>query len=131
MPSFSAKAQDASLNEIIRFESFNFGFTGNGARARGMGNAFLAVSDDITGVGWNPAGIFRIESPMLGFSFGSLRPRGSSSSNRLDLSGVFPAFERISRNHAGTFGLGNHCPIQLSYVETSIFSLLARLRLLQ
>ncbi len=104
MPSFSAKAQDASLDEIIRFEGFNFGFTGNGARARGMGNAFLAVSDDITGVGWNPAGIYKIESPILGLSFGSLRPRGSSSSDKLDLSGASPAFERITRNHAGTFG---------------------------
>lgn len=104
MPSFSAKAQDVSPDEIIRFEGFNFGFTGNGARARGMGNAFLAVSDDITGGAWNPAGLYKIESPVLGLSFGSLRPRGSSSSDKLDLSGASPVFERISMNHAGSFG---------------------------
>ena len=104
IPSFSADAQVAFLNEIVRSEGFNFGFTGNGARARGMGNAFLAVSDDVTGVGWNPAGVFKMESPVLGLSFNSLRPRGASSSDRLDLSGPFIAFERISRDHTGTFG---------------------------
>ncbi len=104
VPFFSANAQEIILNELVRFEGFNFGFTGNGARARGMGNAFLAVSDDITGIGWNPAGLYKIELPVLGLSFGSLRPRGSSSSDKLDLSGALPVFERISRNHAGTFG---------------------------
>lgn len=104
IPFFSAKAQVEFLDEIIRFEAFDFKFTGNGARARGMGNAFLAVADDVTGVGWNPAGVFKMESPVLGLSFNSLRPRGTFSSDRLDLSGNSVTFERISRDHTGTFG---------------------------
>ena len=34
-------------------------FNGGGARAKGMGNAFLGISDDITAVSWNPAGLYR------------------------------------------------------------------------
>jgi hypothetical protein len=34
-------------------------FNGGGARAKGMGNAFLAVSDDVTAISWNPAGLYR------------------------------------------------------------------------
>jgi len=41
---------------------------------------------------------------VLGLSFNSLRPRGTSSNDRLDLSGGGIAFERISRDHTGTFG---------------------------
>jgi hypothetical protein len=38
-------------------------YNGSGARARGMGNAFIGVSDDISAVGWNPAGLYRREQP--------------------------------------------------------------------
>jgi len=38
-------------------------FTGGGARAKGMGNAFIGVSDDISAVSWNPAGLYRIDNP--------------------------------------------------------------------
>jgi len=34
-------------------------FNGGGARAKGMGNAFLGISDDVTAVSWNPAGLYR------------------------------------------------------------------------
>jgi len=103
IPFFSANAQiEELLGNIVRFAPFNFKFTGNGARARGMGNAFLAVSDDITGIGWNPAGLYKMESPVLGLSFSSLRPRGNFSSDRLNLIGADTT--RISRDHTGTFG---------------------------
>lgn len=45
----SAAAQGASLNR-----------TGSGARAAGMGNAFIAVSDDGTAASWNPAGLAQL-----------------------------------------------------------------------
>ncbi len=104
IPFYSTNAQLEFLDKIVRFEGFNFKFTGNGARARGMGNTFLGVSDDITGIGWNPAGIYKLESPMLGLSFSSLRPRGSTSSDRLNLSGVGIGSDRISMDHTGSFG---------------------------
>ncbi len=101
IPFFSTNAQVEFLDEIIRFEPFDFKFTGNGARARGMGNAYLGVSDDITAIGWNPAGLYKMESPVLGLSFSSLRPRGNFSSDKFNL---LSADERISSDHTGTFG---------------------------
>ncbi|MFQ6008783.1 MAG: OmpP1/FadL family transporter [Candidatus Zixiibacteriota bacterium] len=60
-------------------EAYSFNFTGAGARAEGMGKAFIAVSDDITAGSWNPAGLYIQEKPILGFSYGSLIPRGSTN----------------------------------------------------
>jgi len=40
-------------------------FTGGGARAKGMGNAFIGVSNDISAVSWNPAGLYRIDDPYV------------------------------------------------------------------
>ena len=45
-------AQDISLNR-----------PGSGARAAGMGNAFIAVSDDGTAATWNPAGLSQLRKP--------------------------------------------------------------------
>ena len=42
----------------LRYESYyNWNMPGAGARARGMGGAFLAVSDDGSAATWNPAGL--------------------------------------------------------------------------
>src|SRR5687767_1453074 len=36
---------------------------GSGARAAGMGDAFIAVSDDGTAASWNPAGLAQLRQP--------------------------------------------------------------------
>jgi long-subunit fatty acid transport protein len=36
---------------------------GSGARAQGMGSAFIAVADDATAASWNPAGLVQLERP--------------------------------------------------------------------
>ncbi len=38
---------------------------GSGARALGMGGAFIAVADDATAASWNPAGLTQLERPEL------------------------------------------------------------------
>jgi long-subunit fatty acid transport protein len=38
---------------------------GSGARAIGMGGAFIAVADDATAASWNPAGLVQLERPEL------------------------------------------------------------------
>ena len=38
---------------------------GSGARAVGMGGAFIAISDDATAASWNPAGLIQLEKPEL------------------------------------------------------------------
>jgi long-subunit fatty acid transport protein len=48
----AAGAQSLSLNR-----------TGSGARAAGMANAFIAVSDDGTAASWNPAGLAPLRKP--------------------------------------------------------------------
>ncbi len=41
---------------------------GSGARAMGMGGAFIAVADDATAISWNPAGLTRLDEPEAGLS---------------------------------------------------------------
>ncbi|GAI10837.1 unnamed protein product, partial [marine sediment metagenome] len=38
---------------------------GSGARAIGMGGAFIAIADDATAASWNPAGLIQLERPEL------------------------------------------------------------------
>lgn len=40
---------------------YDFNIMGTGARARGMGGAFIGVADDATAVGWNPAGLAQLD----------------------------------------------------------------------
>jgi long-subunit fatty acid transport protein len=42
-----------------------FNRSGSGARAAGMANAFIAVSDDGTAASWNPAGLAQLRLPEL------------------------------------------------------------------
>jgi hypothetical protein len=43
----------------------SFNRTGSGARAAGMANAFIAVSDDGTAASWNPSGLAQLRKPEL------------------------------------------------------------------
>lgn len=38
---------------------------GSGARALGMGGAFIAVADDATAASWNPGGLIQLETPEI------------------------------------------------------------------
>jgi long-subunit fatty acid transport protein len=58
----SLPAQDISLNR-----------PGSGARAAGMGNAFIAVSDDGTAASWNPAGLSQLLKPEFSLVHSSSR----------------------------------------------------------
>ncbi|MBD3170617.1 MAG: hypothetical protein GF307_14125, partial [candidate division Zixibacteria bacterium] len=42
-------------------QGVDFNFIGAGARARGMGGAFIGVADDATAISWNPAGLATLE----------------------------------------------------------------------
>ncbi len=57
-------------------EGLSFNFFGGGARSEGMGQAFIAISDDGTAGGWNPAGMYVHEQTLMTFSYGFLLPRG-------------------------------------------------------
>jgi hypothetical protein len=78
------------------FEYYNFDFVGGGARARGMGNAYLGISDGVNGASWNPAGIYLDDKIQLGVSYQSLIPRGNSV--------VSFAMISSASDHTGSFG---------------------------
>ena len=42
---------------------------GSGARAMGMGGAFVAVADDATAASWNPAGLIQLQKPEVSAVF--------------------------------------------------------------
>ena len=56
---------------------------GSGARALGMGNAFIAMADDATAASWNPGGLSQLEKPEFSFAgeVFALRESVSSTSN--------------------------------------------------
>jgi hypothetical protein len=43
----------------------SFNFAGQGARALGMGGAFIGIADDATAISWNPAGLGQLDRPEL------------------------------------------------------------------
>jgi hypothetical protein len=79
----------------------NFNRPGSGARAAGMANAFIAVSDDGTAASWNPAGLAQLRSPELsivGTGLGqSIRSEGFRS--RDDLSAYTPVSSSYSTSY--------------------------------
>jgi len=60
-------------------QGLSYNFFGGGARSEGMGQAFLAVSDDGTAGSWNPAGLYIHEKTLMVFSYSFLMPRGNYS----------------------------------------------------
>jgi len=53
------------LGVLCMLNAQNFNLTGAGARAAGMGGAFIGVADDATAIVWNPAGLSLLERPEL------------------------------------------------------------------
>ena len=60
-----AFAGDKGLTNSETFSGFQFNFNNPGARALGMGGAFVGVADDATAVVANPAGLVILQRPEL------------------------------------------------------------------
>ena len=65
VPVTLATAGDKGLVNSETFSGFQFNFNNPGARALGMGGAFVAVADDATAVIANPAGLVILQRPEL------------------------------------------------------------------
>jgi long-subunit fatty acid transport protein len=63
----------------------DYNFLGAGARARGMGGAFFAVSNDPTAASWNPAGLSLLDKAQMDFSFNSYMDRREHTTSGLNL----------------------------------------------
>lgn len=109
--SASGNAQEVALD----------GFSGIGARAMGMGGAFVSVSDDFSGLFWNPAGLSQAERGTVYWEVSHDRFRNASqffnspsafelSSTRIGSIGfVYPVpVYRGSLVFAGGFGRNRH-----------------------
>src|ERR1700741_2906158 len=64
-PAAPAAAGDKGLVNSETFSGFQFNFNNPGARALGMGGAFVAVADDATAVIANPAGLTILQRPEI------------------------------------------------------------------
>jgi long-subunit fatty acid transport protein len=91
---------------------------GSGARATGMGGAFIAVADDATAASWNPAGLIHLEKPEVSIVYSyfnrdqsynsSTHPEMSHTKNEMDVhdinfASVAYPFVLLDRNLIVTF----------------------------
>jgi hypothetical protein len=90
-----------SLGALARptVEPYSFNLIGAGARSLGMGGAFIGVSDDVTAISWNPAGLVTVEEPVISVSYRSFGAGGQYSFGGLGT--VAPARDF---DHNATFG---------------------------
>jgi len=58
-----SQPQDAGIQRIEIPSSLNP--VGSGARALGMGGAFIAIADDATAASWNPGGLIQLGTPEI------------------------------------------------------------------
>jgi long-subunit fatty acid transport protein len=107
-PAWSQISQGGPFTKIP--SSFNP--VGSGARAIGMGGAFIAVADDATAATWNPAGLTQLDLPEVSAvgtylyreednSFGTnpeANGKNSVSSTDLNYLSIAYPFELLSRN---------------------------------
>ncbi|MEW5702795.1 MAG: hypothetical protein AB1792_11285 [Candidatus Zixiibacteriota bacterium] len=59
----------AGAQGLIASSYQNWNFLGGGARSRGMGGAYLGISDDAHAGSWNPAGLVYNEGVLTAFDF--------------------------------------------------------------
>ena len=71
-------AQEAVPQKVISASTPNP--VGSGARAVGMGGAFIAVADDATAASWNPAGLTQLKKPEISFAYSYFKRRDDFSS---------------------------------------------------
>jgi len=81
--SFSQSFQDSNF-EIA--SSFNP--VGSGARAMGMGGAFMAVADDATAASWNPAGLIQLLHPEASYVYSHITRKEKNHFNTVNFSGI-------------------------------------------
>src|SRR5439155_8620866 len=68
--------------------------SGSGARAAGMANAFVAVSDDGTAASWNPAGLAQLRKPEFSLVY-------EVNANGLQVSGIRSPDDRFAFSNYG------------------------------
>jgi long-subunit fatty acid transport protein len=96
LPGLPARAQLVDAARALDLNDFN-ATVGSGARAWGMGGAFLAVADDATAATWNPAGLAILQQPEATLVYvpiddASFDYVGFTTAQAGDLDGVYTGF---------------------------------------
>ena len=82
------------------------GVVGSGARAFGMGGAFIAVADDATAASWNPGGLGQLERPEISFVLRGQRYREMTpASNGLDFNSSLVGFTGAKDRKGNSYGI--------------------------
>jgi len=76
---------------LVTRNILDYNLLGGGARARGMGGAFIGVSDDPSAASWNPAGLTQLDKYQMGATLYFLNPKLKYGTNYLDTAGNFYA----------------------------------------
>lgn len=133
-------AQETGLFQRVEIPS-SFHPVGSGARALGMGGAFIAVADDATAASWNPGGLIQLQRPELSvvgdylhrieaLDFGRHPPANSSQSvyktdiNYLSLSYPFHLWRRnmvVSLNYQHLYDMTRQWRFPLSWGQDADF----------
>lgn len=66
---------------LAPYQLTDYNFLGGGARARAMGGAFFAVSDDPSAASWNPAGLTQLDKAQMNLTFSSYMHRAEYSTS--------------------------------------------------
>jgi long-subunit fatty acid transport protein len=83
-----------NISNAQNYQDSNFEFAssfnpvGSGARAMGMGGAFIAVADDATASSWNPAGLIQLLYPEASYVYNHTRRKEKNSFNTIDAGGT-------------------------------------------
>ncbi|MDY6864287.1 MAG: outer membrane protein transport protein [Thermodesulfobacteriota bacterium] len=75
---------------------------GSGARAQGMGSAFIGVADDATAASWNPGGLMQLETPecsiVYDYNYQDYHDDGTNNFEKINyLSAAYP-FRIFNKN---------------------------------
>ena len=84
----------AQNTDIESLSGLQFNFGNPGARALGMGGAFIGLADDASAAEANPAGLTILRKPEI-----SIEGRNYAEQQILTTSGVFPDIERTAFTH--------------------------------
>ena len=93
---------------IVTRNILDYNLLGGGARARGMGGAFIGVSDDPSAASWNPAGLTQLDKYQIGATLYFLNPKLKYGTNYLDTAGnVYATFPNSLKQSKASISFGS------------------------
>lgn len=103
--------------ETILTETNFSNVVGGGARALGMGGAFIAIADDATAASWNPAGLAQLERFSLSLVSRFDNYRALNPARGDVLNGFFMGAEQIQSDYLGLDFASLSLPVRLGRIK--------------